>query len=116
MKIQSTGRAPGRFFSNSIAAVSAIIAAGPLSLVLPESAESQINGRVVSPPKVGSETHPAAQVKEVKRPVQADIPAPPPMIYVPGLSEPFIATGPVSDEETKELNAARRSSRIFRLR
>ncbi len=77
-----------------------------MSLALPESAESQISGHVVSAPKFGSEAQHSSPPKEVKRPVQADIPPPPPTIYVPGLSEPFIAMGPVSDEETKELNEA----------
>ncbi len=39
-------------------------------------------------------------------PVQVELPPPPPMRYVPGLEEPLVATGPVSDPETTDLNAA----------
>jgi RHS repeat-associated protein len=39
-------------------------------------------------------------------PVQVELPAPPPMRYVPGMEEPLVATGPVNDQETKDLDAA----------
>ncbi len=34
------------------------------------------------------------------------MPAPPPMRYVPGLHEPLVATGSVSDQENSALDAA----------
>ena len=39
-------------------------------------------------------------------PVQADIPAPPPMRYVPGMEEPLVATGPVTEQESRDLDTA----------
>ena len=94
-----------RLLSHSIAGMAGIAVAALLSLGLPEQATSQISGKVITAPRFGAEAH-ATEAKPIKRPVQADIPPPPPTIYVPGLSEPFIATGPVSDAETKDLNAA----------
>jgi RHS repeat-associated protein len=39
-------------------------------------------------------------------PVQVEIPQPPPMRYTPGMEEPLVATGPVSDAESKDLDFA----------
>ena len=41
-----------------------------------------------------------------KAPAQVELPAPPPMKIMPGLAEPLLATGPVTDEEGKDLDAA----------
>jgi RHS repeat-associated protein len=41
-----------------------------------------------------------------KAPVQVEMPAPPPIKYFPGLEEPLVATGQVTDEEGKDLDAA----------
>lgn len=41
-----------------------------------------------------------------KAPPQVELPPPPPMRYVPGLVEPLVATGPVSEQENKDLDAA----------
>ena len=41
-----------------------------------------------------------------KAPVQPELPAPPPMRYVPGMEEPLIATGPVTESEDRDLDAA----------
>jgi RHS repeat-associated protein len=39
-------------------------------------------------------------------PLQVPLSPPPPMRYVPGLAEPLVATGPVTEQESKELDAA----------
>lgn len=39
-------------------------------------------------------------------PVQMEMPAPPPMRYVPGLHEPLVATGPVTEQENRALELA----------
>jgi len=38
--------------------------------------------------------------------VQVELPPPPPMRYVPGMAEPLVATGEVTEAEGKDLNAA----------
>src|SRR5579863_9547577 len=47
-----------------------------------------------------------AQTVSGDAPVQMTLPAPPPMRYVPGLAEPLVATGAVTDKEDKDLDAA----------
>src|SRR5882672_37148 len=41
-----------------------------------------------------------------KAPLQVKLSAPPPMRYVPGMEEPLVATGPVTEQEGKDLDAA----------
>jgi len=101
------GSVPKRLFppSTSFAAV-ALIAAALLFNALPDSAQSQINGRVTSPPNLSGKSQPAQSATMPHAPVQVALPAPPPMRIVPGLDEPLVATGPVNDQENKDLDAA----------
>jgi RHS repeat-associated protein len=39
-------------------------------------------------------------------PAQVELSPPPPMRYVPGMEEPLVATGPVSEQENEDLDAA----------
>jgi RHS repeat-associated protein len=39
-------------------------------------------------------------------PAQVELPPPPPMRYMPGMEEPLVATGPVTERENKDLDAA----------
>jgi hypothetical protein len=48
----------------------------------------------------------AARAATPKAPPQVELPSPPPMRYMAGLDEPLVATGPVTEEETKDLDAA----------
>ena len=47
-----------------------------------------------------------AQNLAASGPVQMEMPAPPPMRYVPGLHEPLVATGPVTEQENRALDLA----------
>lgn len=47
-----------------------------------------------------------AQTASTGAPVQVQMPSPPPMRYVPGMDEPLVATGPVTDRENTDLDAA----------
>lgn len=47
-----------------------------------------------------------AEVRAAESPVQAQMPAPPPIRYVPGLYEPLVATGPVTEQENRALDVA----------
>jgi RHS repeat-associated protein len=86
---------------------SAVIAAGLLvGSALPTVAQSQINGRVVSAPQVGTVSHAAqsSRPKLPKAPAQVAMPTPPPIKIFPGLEEPLVATGPVTEEEGQALD------------
>jgi RHS repeat-associated protein len=109
MAEQQQGWVPSHFLSRSLGALTVIAAAALVYFAIPDPAESQINGRVIGPPKFpssSSSTVHTAQVTDVKRPQQVEMPAPPPIKIFPGLEEPLVATGPVTDAEGKDLDAA----------
>jgi RHS repeat-associated protein len=54
---------------------------------------------------LGATSSPAGNVSP-KAPMQVELPPPPPMRYVPGMEEPLVATGPVTEQENKDLDAA----------
>ena len=102
-------RAPGRLPapSRSLVALALVAAVSLFYLALPHAAESQINGRVISPPKLASgASQPRATPALPSAPVQVELPPPPPMRYVPGMAEPLVATGPVGEQESRDLDAA----------
>jgi RHS repeat-associated protein len=47
-----------------------------------------------------------AQTPSTGAPVQVQMPSPPSMRYAPGMEEPLVATGPVTDQENKDLDLA----------
>ncbi len=99
----------GRFLLRAVTFwSSSALAAGALlfNAVLPGSAQSQINGRVISAPQFPSAPRSVAQPKLPKAPLQVAMPALPPIKYVPGMEEPLVATGPVDAQESAELDAA----------
>jgi RHS repeat-associated protein len=49
---------------------------------------------------------PQAQVASIDAPVQVALPPAPPMRYVPGMDEPLVTTGPVTEQENQELEVA----------
>jgi RHS repeat-associated protein len=75
-----------------------------INAALPGLAQSQINGRVISAPKVAA--HPQEKPKLPKAPAQVAMPAAPPMRIVPGMAEVLVATGPVDAKENADLDAA----------
>lgn len=75
-------------------------------LALSPEAQSQISSRIKSVPDFTAPAQHDADSVTPKSPVQAEMPAPPPTRYVPGMEEALIATGPVSDQESKDLDAA----------
>lgn len=83
-----------------------LIAAAVVYFAVPDPAMSQVNNRLPSIP-FSSGSH-ADEVTPVmpKAPKQVELPPPPPMKYVPGMEEALVATGPVSDEESKDLDTA----------
>lgn len=98
----------------SFAAATAVTIAGLVYFAVPHDAESQINGRVTGvpnyfhapEPRVNAERVTVKRAKLAKRPVQVAMPAPPPIKIFPGLEEPLVATGPVTEAENKDLDAA----------
>jgi RHS repeat-associated protein len=112
MDLEHQGRdRSGRRYSLSRCALFAapsLIVTALLINVLPNAAQSQINGRVIAAPQV-SATHPAATPKLPQAPVQVALPPSPPTKFMPGLEEPLLATGPVSEQEGRELDAALKS-------
>jgi hypothetical protein len=77
-----------------------------LYFTLPDEAQSQINGRVTKAPFSAAVHTSSSASASPKAPVQVELPPAPPMRYVPGLEEPLVATGPVTDAESRELDAA----------
>jgi len=75
-------------------------------------AYSQIESRKISPPSVASSSLPSigklSSDKPVKpkAPAQVELSPPPPIKYFPGLEEPLVATGSVTDAESKDLDVA----------
>jgi hypothetical protein len=98
-------RSRQRFFSRSFAAI-AVVAAAAIYLSLPHAAQSQINGRVTKPQYSAVSKAASATSALPKAPVQVELPPPPPMKIFPGLAEPLVAMGPVTDAEGRDLDAA----------
>ena len=104
---QHPNRRPNRFFSalgktTAIAAVASLV-----YLAMPHAAQSQISSKVISAPTFSSAISNSSDKPSLpKAPVQVELPPPPPMRIVPGLEEPLVATGPVTDEENKDLDVA----------
>src|SRR5580693_4760968 len=95
----------GRFsFSNSLEVLALIAAAVFINFAVPQDALSQISSHVVSAPKFSAGTPHITQARLPKAPVQVEMPAPPPMKIVPGMEEVLVATGPVTDQESKDLD------------
>jgi RHS repeat-associated protein len=74
-------------------------------------AYSQIESRQVSPPTASVTTQSALSLSTEKYPVpkapaQVEMPAPPPTKIFAGLEEPLVATGDVTEAESKDLDAA----------
>ena len=96
----------GRFSSSCFFEALALIAAVVfINLALPQAAESQISSKVVTAPFSTGTPH-ITQARLPKAPLQVELPPPPPMKIVPGLVEVLVATGPVTDQESKDLDAA----------
>jgi RHS repeat-associated protein len=113
MDLKHQGRdRSGRLYSLSrVAFFAAMMTAAVLSVnaALPAGAQSQINGRITGIPAISTapnETVHVTSAKLPKAPAQVAMPAPPPMKIFPGLEEPLIATGPVTQEEGKALDTA----------
>jgi hypothetical protein len=70
-----------------------------------DDAQSQISGSRVSAP-FSTAAHTDTKPARPKAPVQVEMPAPPPIKYLAGLEEPLVATGPVTEEENKDLDIA----------
>jgi hypothetical protein len=77
-----------------------------LNLAVPEAAHSQIDSKVVKAPAFSGGAPHVTTTKLPKAPEQVEMPAPPPIKIFPGLGEPLVATGPVSEQEGIDLDAA----------
>jgi RHS repeat-associated protein len=96
----------GRYsFSLSFVTTALLAGAAFLNLAVPDAAQSQISSKAISAPFSKSSAH-LTTARLPKAPAQVEMPAPPPIKIFPGLFEPLVATGPVSDEEGKDLDAA----------
>ena len=74
-------------------------------------AYSQIESHKISVPAFsGSSSHSSSTTPLIpKAPQQVEMPAPPPIKIFPGLEEPLVATGPVTEDENKDLDTALKS-------
>lgn len=66
-------------------------------------AQAQVAGG--TSPNLSAASH-LTETSLPKAPPQVELPPPPPMRYVPGLQEPLVATGPTTQKEDTELDAA----------
>jgi RHS repeat-associated protein len=74
-------------------------------------AYSQIESRQTSAPTAAATSSPSINTStqkypKPKAPKQVELPAPPPIKYFAGLEEQLVATGPVTEEEGKDLDTA----------
>ena len=97
-------RSPSRFPVAAIPPLLVVIAV--LGFTVPIAAHSLINGRVASATNLTAAESHIDNSAAPKAPVQVELSPPPPMRYLPGLSEPLVATGPVTEQENTDLDAA----------
>jgi len=83
-----------------------LLVAGAACFAVAGPAQSQLASRQVRPPQVTAHSSAPAAAKLPPAPVQVAMPEPAPTRYVPGMEEALIATGPVTDQENKDLDAA----------
>lgn len=67
-------------------------------------AQSKVDGGLKASPNFSATSRPIQSLMP-KAPVQAELPPPPPMRYVPGLEEPLVATSPTTPQEDGDLDA-----------
>lgn len=89
-------------------AAPAAVIAGAFYFAAYEPAHSQMASKKHDAPFSSSVSSTLASEtpKLAKAPVQVELPAPPPMRIFPGLEESLVATGPVTEEENRDLDAA----------
>lgn len=88
-------------------AAPAALIAGAFYFGAYEPARSQIESRKQSAPFSSSvSSSQISKTKIPKAPAQVEMPAPPPTKLMAGLEEQLVATGPVTEEESKDLDAA----------
>jgi RHS repeat-associated protein len=87
-------------------AAPAAVIAGAFYFGAYEPAHSQIESKKPGVPFSSSALTASEKPALPKAPAQVELPAPPPMKIFPGLEEPLVATGPVTDQESSELDAA----------
>lgn len=103
MSMEHQGRSVPRPFSLSYSLELLVLLAAIvfINLAIPQEALSQISSRTVTVP---FSSH-ATQGRQPRAPQQVAMPAPPPMRVVPGMEEVLVATGPVTDQESSDLDA-----------
>ena len=106
MRATQAGRKKGHLSLVSRWMSTTLILAGVVYFTAQNAAQSQISSRQVSAPEFSSDTPHVTQARLGKAPVQVEMPAPPPTRVVPGLEEVLIATGEVTEQENKDLDAA----------
>jgi len=83
------------------AALSSVLFLFPSIFLYAQTISSQI-----SPPSFSSAPQLTHRMSVPPAPAQEQMPTPPPMRYMPGMEEPLVATGPVTEQEKKDLDAA----------
>jgi RHS repeat-associated protein len=111
MSVQQPGQRPARSSSRPLKALASLLIAGTACFALVWPAQSQLASHQVSAPSVGVTKSATATTKAKKYPAppQVAMPAPPPVRYFPGLEEALVATGPVTEAENADLDAALRA-------
>ena len=108
MSVQQSGQQPGPSSSRTIKALASLLIAGTACFAIVWPAQSQLASHQVSAPSVGVTKSATTSTKAAKHsaPVQVVMPPAPPIKLFPGFEEGVVATGPVTDAETNDLDAA----------
>lgn len=103
---QQQGQRPGPSSSRTLKTFAGLLIAGTACFALAWPAQSQLASHQVSAPSMAAKSASATMLKKHPAPVQVEMPAPPPIRIFPGFEEALVATGPVTDAENKDLDAA----------
>lgn len=105
MSVQQPGQR-SRSSSRTLKALASLLVAGTSCFALVWPAQSQLASHQVSAPSIAVKSTDGTTSHEHSAPVQAEMPAPPPIKLFPGFEEGVVATGPITDAETNDLDAA----------
>jgi RHS repeat-associated protein len=106
MSDRKKGQRPALSSSRAFKKFGFLLLASAACFMLAGPAQSQLASHQVKAPSFNVKADTATSAGIRNAPVQAELPAPPPIKYFPGFEEALVATGPVSDAENADLDAA----------
>lgn len=99
------GQRPSHSSSRTLKTLVSLLIAGTACLALAWPAQSQLASHQVSAPSVAVKSAKTTTPKKHPAPVQAELPPSAPIKIFPGFEEALVATGPVTEAESKDLDA-----------